>query len=372
MLRGVPRVPKSKAGQLADLLRERLAAGDWGKQLPAERLLAEEYMVSRTTLRQAIAALVREGRIGAAASTRGGRRIKGGKGRAGKDGLTQVMVLTPSLAGSPVLLEQLAVLRERLGAAGMQVHVHEAGALAGQEKPGAGLRRIVARRPGAVWVLHRMPRAIQEFFAGQKLPAVVFGSVFPQIELPGVDIDFHAVGRHAAGLCLARGCRNISLLLHRTNLAGDARTAKAVTAELALKGVPPPRIMRHDFNRARLMDGLDHAIVAGHAPCDALLIANQHHLLTALPHLLRRGVRIPEDLSLIYLSNDPVTERLSPLPCRYDPGPVLVRKLSATIKALADGEMPVSHQIIPKLLDGETLRPPGDTARGRIGSRKNQ
>lgn len=355
----MPQVPKSKSGQLADLLRERVLAGEWSENLPAERFLAEEFMVSRTTLRQAVSILVSEGLVGAAANTRSGRSLRV-KTRAGAGTPPfQVVVITPSLSGSPVLSGQLAVLREMLGHAGLQVHVHEAGALVEQESPEAGLRRIVSRRPGAVWVLHRMPRTIHEVFASLGGPVVVFGSTFTDNDLPSVDIDFKAVGRHAAGLCLSRGCERIALLVHRTYLAGDARIVEAVRETLDRQGVASPVVIRHDFNRARLMDGLDHAFVAGGTACDALLIANQHHLLTALPHLMRRGIRIPEDLSVVYLSNDPVIERLSPLPYRYDSGPALVRKLASTIRAIAAGDAVISREIIPKLLPGETLRRSG-------------
>ncbi len=348
--------PKSKTGQLAELLRQRLAAGEWRDCLPSERMLADEYLVSRTTLRQAVAILVEEGRIGAATSTRSGRKLKPGNQRRGPVQVNQAIVLTPSLAGSPILLEQLAVLRELLGSAGIQVRVHEAGALADQERTEPGLRRLLVRRPGAVWILHRMPRGIQEWFAHSKTPAVVFGSTFRNIELPSVDVDFGAVARHATGLCLARGFRNFTLLVNRTNLAGDLITVEALTDELRRSGAPPPRIMRHDFNRARLTDGLDHVFLPRRSRKEVLLISNQHHLLTALSHLLHRGVRIPEDLSVICLSNDPAIERLSPLPCRYDSGTALVRKLAAAVKGLTEGVPPASHRILPKLIKGETFR----------------
>lgn len=49
--------------QLANILRERIANGDFGalQPIPAERQLEELYSVSRTTIRQAIDLLVRQG-----------------------------------------------------------------------------------------------------------------------------------------------------------------------------------------------------------------------------------------------------------------------------------------------------------------------
>lgn len=74
-------LPKSKSGQLADLMREQLASGAWGDRLPSERALAKEFLVSRTTLRLALATLTKEGQIEPPSSTRGAREIRtAGKG----------------------------------------------------------------------------------------------------------------------------------------------------------------------------------------------------------------------------------------------------------------------------------------------------
>jgi DNA-binding LacI/PurR family transcriptional regulator len=256
-----------------------------------------------------------------------------------------------------LLIEQMGVMRGLLAPADITIDVEEGASFIERRDPASALHRIVQRHPHSIWVLHKMPEAVQRWFESSGLPTVVFGSVFQGISLPGVDIDFRAVAHHATGLCLARGCRNITLLVHRTTLAGDCRTVDAVTEELARRGAPPPRIMRHDSNRMRLMDGLDREIVANPGACDALIIANHHHLLTALTHLLRRGVRIPEQLSVLYLSNDPSTERLSPLPFRYDTGLSLLRRLVAAINTLAEGGTPKSSLIIPKLVEGESVRP---------------
>ena len=353
----MPLLPKSKSGQLVDLLRNRLATGDWQDQLPPERLLAEEYLVSRTTLRRALAALVRGGQLSPANSTRSGCKPTGARSRRGAVTTTHAVLLTPSLAGVPVLLEQLAFLRERLGPAGIRVQTAEAGALVNQKSPDAGLKRMVAGRPGAMWILHRMPAAVQRFFAGTGVPTVIFGSSFEEAGLPSIDVDFTVVARHAVGLCMARGLHRLTLLLHRTNLAGDELIVEAVARELRRHNAPPPRILRHDFNRARLIDTLDATMVPANSRGDALLISSQHHLLTTHSHLLRRGIRFPADLSLLYLSNDPVIECLSPLPCRYDSGTELVRKLAAAVTNLAAGIPVTSVRVLPKLRMGETLRP---------------
>lgn len=348
--------PKSKAGQLADLLRVRLLGGEWSRVLSAERVLAEEYLVSRTTLRAALHLLENEGWIGAASSTRSGhavrRRTPGGRRIAGAG---RVVFLTPSLKDDPVLLQQLGVLRELLGRSGVQVSVRDAAGFTAHRQPQRELQRIAADHPGAVWVLHQMPRLVQLAAQELHLPALICGSAFAGIELPSIDVDFRAVARHAAGRCLSHGLTRFALLVHRTPLAGNEAIIETVTAELHHHGVPPPLILRHDFHRDRLIGALDRHIVSAATRPDVLLVVNQLHLLTALSHLLHRQLRIPRDLSLVYLSNDPSVERLSPLPDRYDLGDRLMRRLAVALKARLAGDIQHSQRLLPKHLKGETL-----------------
>ncbi len=113
---------------------------------------------------------------------------------------------------------------------------------------------------------------------------------------------------------------------------------------------PPLKVMKHDFNRERLLYALNQRIVLSGERPDVLLIVNQHHLLSALPHLLHRSLRIPDDLSLVFLSNDHATERLGPLPDRYDLGDRLGGgwRLPSWLVSLA-------RCLLPLMVKGETL-----------------
>ncbi|WP_262401835.1 GntR family transcriptional regulator [Actinomadura sp. CNU-125] len=57
--------PVPKYEQLAALLRQRIAAGEWapGQAIPSETVLESEFGLARGTIRKAIAALRAEGAI---------------------------------------------------------------------------------------------------------------------------------------------------------------------------------------------------------------------------------------------------------------------------------------------------------------------
>jgi GntR family transcriptional regulator len=55
--------PVTPYRQLAEILKARIARGDWaqGRPIPSENRLVQEYGLARSTVRRAIAALVDEG-----------------------------------------------------------------------------------------------------------------------------------------------------------------------------------------------------------------------------------------------------------------------------------------------------------------------
>jgi DNA-binding LacI/PurR family transcriptional regulator len=347
---------QSKSGQVAQMLRERLASGVWSAGLPPERDLAAEFLVSRTTLRAACAILESEGLLRPCEHTRKGRTPAKPAGQStAARGQGTVHVLTPSLSDSPILMEHLAVVRGELAKASVTVQVNEIPHIVSQSHPRRALSRLFSMHRGAVWVLHKMPFAIQEIAADLRVPCVVFGSVFPGIQLPFIDIDFAATARHAAGRCFAAGRTRFAMVLHRTRLAGDTLAANEVQRLTREKNYADPILIRHDFNRSALVDTLDSWIARPQRFPDALLVINQHHLITVLPHLLRRGIDIPGRLSLVHLGNDSVVERLSPLPDRYDVGSTLSRGLARMCLALLAGERPANRRLLPRALRGETL-----------------
>jgi len=351
-----PPVVQSKSGQVAQLIRERMQSGAWDGGLPSERDLAAEFLVSRTTLRTACSLLESEGLLSPCEHTRKGRLpAKSMTATTPARGHGTVHILTPSLSDSPILMEHVSVVRGELAKASVSVVVNEIPHIVSQSAPRRALGRLFSIHRGAVWVLHKMPQSIQETAADLRVPCVVFGSVFPGIKLPFIDIDFTATARHAAGRCFSAGRTRLAMILHRTRLAGDTLAADEVKRLTRIKGLPDPILIRHDFNRSALIDTLDYWISRPGEFPDAILVLNQHHLLTVLPHLMRRGISIPGRMSLIHLGNDPAVERLSPLPDRYDVGNALSRGLSRMCLAMLSGDRPTSRHLFPRVLRGETL-----------------
>jgi hypothetical protein len=106
------------------------------------------------------------------------------------------------------------------------------------EQPLEYVRQIVDRE-ASVGALHGLivlgcPHPVHEYVLEKKLPAIVFGGVYPTAaNLPSVDVDQHAIGFHAAHWLLKQGHRRIALLAREVWLPGDNRLVDGVNEAMA-------------------------------------------------------------------------------------------------------------------------------------------
>lgn len=353
----VPPQRCSLVTQTAASLRAGLLAGLWPERLPGERELARRLQVSRRTLRAALAELERQGWLDTTARQR--RRALRGCGLPAPAAGRQVIgVLSPgSLLARPMTFVMDA-LRERLDEAGLRVEFH-AQRSCYSARPAAALQRLTQEHPAAAWLILGAREPLQRWAQRRRLPCLLAGSCVPGLNLPSVDVDYHAACHHAGGVLWRKGHRRIALVLPRAALGGDVASEAGLRA--ALHGLPGARlqVLRHDGSAAHLGRLLD-AAQGGPRPPTAYLVAHAAPVLTVMMHLLRRGIRLPEDVSVIARDDDPVLQAASPVVARYvtDP-PLLVRRMVRALRRLAEtGEWPPEAiRLVPAFVAGETLGP---------------
>ena len=127
----------------------------------------------------------------------------------------------------------------------------------------------------------------------------------------------------------------------------------------ALKGLPGAQlqVIRHDGNAAPLCARLDKALAAP-LPPTAFLVARSTHALTVTMHLLRRGLRIPQDVAVISRDDAPFLHATTPAIAHYAINPVEVaRRVSMLMRQLAEtGSLPVQAiRLMPAFVAGETV-----------------
>jgi LacI family transcriptional regulator len=349
-------------GQLADLLRAMVQRGEFARHLPPERELADRFGVSRPTLRLALAQLRREGflRVRHGIRTQIVRRPQPGRAVPATGIVNFLVPAYPVYSNTDNALMMEAIER-RLVSNGLRLRViadprHQSGAYARH------MPRIAAENPADCWILRSVNAEIVRWFADSGLPAVLLASPFPGIDLPAVDLDHCATARHAVGRFVALGHRRIVLLSGDRKRSGEIETEKGFIEGRLLHGLAPEQcaIVRFDGSVPDLSHTLT-ALFKNREKPSALLADGSMESMTILTWLLKNGLRVPEDVSLVCRDWDTVHDYTVPLvTCYRYNRDVLVNRVCRWIFRLARGE-PVPRKAMPVLTQfdrGETLASP--------------
>lgn len=297
----------SLAAQAATAIRQAVLEHAWVEFLPSERRLCELFQVSRPTIRTALQELRREGLVQIQHGKRN-RILRRGAGAAVTPSRLVVLV-----SHEPIEHMTLTAYRS---ISEMRAHLAEQGfttetlvcAPQGAAAQGRKLEAFLRQNRALCFVLLSLRRELQEWFATRAAPALVLGSCHPTVRLPSLDVDYRAVCRHAVGVLRAKGHRRIALVVPGANAAGDLASEEGFREGAALAADADGAIVvHHNGTVAGLSAKLD-AVFARPARPTALLVAKPQHLFFTMIHLLRRGLRVPEDVSLIARDYDHLFE----------------------------------------------------------------
>jgi len=346
--------------QTATILKERIHAGEWHRWLPGEHELCAELQVARMTLRGALAQLERAGLVRAGQGKR--REILTRRRRAAPGVSGRVLLLTPVPLS---VLSHLHVycaneLREALEKVGFHFEIHAERGLYGHGSV-ANLERLLTQLRPAACVLVSSTEKMQLWFSRRRLPCVIWGTKYPGVELPSVDKAHRAVCRHAVGLFLARGHRRAVLLNPGSGAAGDLESEEGFregAAQHKQENVEAT-IARHDGTVADICNVVAALLRRSPLPT-ALLVSRAAYVLTVMGYLMRRGLRLPEDVALISRDHEPFLDQMVPSVARYviSPHNMAHRTFTTVLETLQTGLVSTAnYQIMPTFTEGETLGP---------------
>jgi DNA-binding LacI/PurR family transcriptional regulator len=295
----------SLAAQSTEAIRKAITEGVWRESLPSERRLCEIFQVSRPTVRTALQALAQQGLI----EIRQGRRNRLLGSAVPPARATSRLVLLvshqPIPQTSATAYQGISEMRTHLSEHGFTtgVLVCPTGSAAAQQRK---LATYLRQNRVVCCVLLSVSKELQEWCAARSIPALVLGSCHPAVKLPSLDVDYRSVCRHAAGIFRSKGHRQLAFLVPHSGIAGDL-----VSEEGFKEGCAPARngaerspvIIRHGGTIASIAAKLDALFVSADRPT-ALLVAKPTHTLAVIAHLLKRGCKVPGDLSLIARDRD--------------------------------------------------------------------
>jgi DNA-binding LacI/PurR family transcriptional regulator len=345
----------SLVAQTVASLRQGLADGLWHEHLPGELELCERLQVSRMTLRRALAVLEGEGLLVVAQGQR--RRIGQAAQRAAPRRGRRVVLLTPLRLAElrPTVLYWVNDLSDHLAEAGFHLEVHPCPA-AYAEHPAAALARLERELRPAGWVLYLSTATMQEWFGRQAVPALLAGSRHGEVRLPSVDLDYRAIGQHAAETFLAKGHRQLAFLRSVPGLAGDMETEHGFVEACHRHGARGGATFLGDTPE-RIAQATKSFLAQSPRPT-ALLVSQPVHLLTVMGTLAEAGLRVPDEVSLISRDSESFLAFVVPTVARYEIPPAnLARNLSRQVLAMLGprGRAERAVRLMPKFVPGATL-----------------
>lgn len=295
------------AAQSADAIRKAIAEGTWRESLPSERRLCEILQVSRPTVRTALQALARQGLIEIQHGKR--NRLLAPTPRFDPGGSRLVLLVShhPIPQTSTTAYQGISEMRAQLAEHGFTTEV----LVCPQRSPRTQQRKLetfLRQNRVVCCVLLSVGRQLQEWCAARSIPALVLGSCHPEVKLPSLDVDYRAVCRHAVGVFRGQGHRRLAFLVSDSGLAGDLASEAGFR-----EGCAPARngagcspvIVRHAGSVTSIASRLDALLASPDRPT-ALLVAKPTHTLAVIACLLKRGCRVPNDISLIARDREPL------------------------------------------------------------------
>ncbi len=347
-------------------LREAIARGDYRDVLPGERILADTLKVSRPVLRTALEALAADGVI-ERRDRRTTRILDASRAcpSAPPPGSSRVVLFSSQNFGdlSAAAMEAVRLLEQRLSAEGLEL-VFRHGACFHRRDAENFLGPLVKGLPASLYLLHQTPEAVQRWFAKQSVPCVVMGTPAPGALLYGVDSDYAPAARHAFGELkrLGHDPARIVLALPDIELAGQ----RTVLAGFLDAGGRKDAVMRHPMDRADLPVWIARSLLPllrEPGGATAVLTCWNRFTIGLVSGLsARHGLKIPDDVSIVALADDPVFGMLIPSVTCYGRSPEkYVDKVARLTLDILKHRTPPDGQprlITPDYIAGGTIGPP--------------
>ena len=345
---------RSTAQQLADHLRGEVLRGAFGHTMPGIKYLTRELGVNSRAAANAVKQLAKDGILVGQGERRRHRIVLENNSPAPALRIAFPPFDTASKRDS----FNLEILRN------LSQHGHEA-FFTGKTLMELHLdpRRIagmVGQTKADAWIVISAPRPVLDWFAGRALSSFALYGAQAGLPMAGVAPDHVPALLGVVRRLIHLGHRRIVFLLNRGQLElKTARLAPMLLAEMETHGIPTSR-----YNVPQWKDspegfrGLLESMFQ-HSPPTALMIEEVPHLIAVLQFCGRRGIRVPEDLSLVCLESHSILDHCSPAVTRLQWDETsLMRRIVNWANNVARGRRDVARGYVRvDLVEGGTIGP---------------
>lgn len=314
------RVPKriSLISETASVLKDGIQSGTWKDTLPSERMLSSQLHVSRPTVRAALAILQKEGLLQVTHSKC--RRILPSKTPSAPklQKTIGLVVNTPISQMSQFSFHVLMDVRHHLQQSGFDSEMF---VLPSQDfrYNRIKLENFLEKHSIFCCILILASEEEQKWFSDKGIPALVLGTSYESVQLPSLDVDYYAVCRHAAGVFLARGHRQLAFVRYQAVAGGDTASEQGFLDGIAQSGHSDARgiVISHKGTHKDLAAKIDKVFDTKDNRPTGILTLRPMPTLMAIMHFLKKGYSIPEDISIIARDWDYSIDYIEPRIAHY-------------------------------------------------------
>lgn len=292
----------------ADLLEEEIKSGLWPDKLPGYRALCEGYQVSRKTMTSALQILTRRDVILPPEGNRS-RRINPQLNNSASDrsikGRTSVLFLCSKLyllegAQTRDMIDGLQHFFQKLH---WQIHHENTPEIL--DKPGPKLKRISKQYKDCRWLVFNPSRKTINWCHDQQIRIICAGGSYNSSPVPYVGVKMVNILEQAVKHLVQSGHRRITALIDAKSyqLKYDLETILGSYGIQFLANYHLPEV--HALNTEQLNRRFENLFSI--TPPTAVILHTQEQLICFYSFCIKRGLRIPEDVSVI------VAEKLAEL-----------------------------------------------------------
>jgi DNA-binding LacI/PurR family transcriptional regulator len=343
--------------QVAESIREGIERQFWTEFLPGERRLCELLRVSRPIVSAALRVLAKEGLIKIEHGRRNQILTRRPRKPAARNRLVVIFTHEPLTLMASTSVYSVTEMRAHLAEQGFLTEIFVC------RDRGIGTQHVKLEaflRQTSVFccVLVSLRQDLQQWFARHSIPALVLGSCHASVTLPSFDVDYRAVCRHAGGVFRSKGHRRIALIVPDNGGAGEIASEKGFLEAVEHSTDAEAAIVRHDGTAENISTKLN-ILFNSAKPPTALLVAKPQHVFAVAIYLLKRGLSVPDTVSLIARDQDNMFVNVSPPIAHYRmvDGAFSRRLANLMLQLVNHGRLPPkSNLIFPRFVPGGTVR----------------
>lgn len=346
---------RSAAEQVAAHLRSELAGGVWREEMPGESALAKGLGVNPKTVQAAISLLVRDGLL-ESQGERKPRRIRQLADTTARRSLRVGMLLGDAFDRKA---EYITEVHHQLSVRGhapffVRKTLSDLGQDAGR------VAALVDRTPADAWLVVAAPSPVIEWFVGSSRPVFGLFGFFGRHPIAGAGPDKATAYAEVAHTLVAQGHRRIVLLARsqrREPLPGRGELAFLRTLGESGIEVGDYHFPRWENTREGFQHCLEGLFLVN--PPTALMVQETTLFGAVQQFLSARGIRVPQDISLVCDDPDPTFEWRVPTVAHisWDSAP-WIRRVSRWADNIARGKDDRRRMLSPsEFVMGGTIGP---------------